>query len=156
MIPEIRSTTDRFFSHFEPIFTLLLLSATPYHPSHPTTQRIKILKKWKKKKNATGIIILHKCTINDKHMIYGSWDINCNKQIFFVILGNFLLFQSPNDPKNENFKKKIMKEIPGDFIILHKCTKTYDHRLYYSWDMVRDKCNCCFSFFSIFFPFLPL
>ena len=106
MIPEIRSTTDRFFSHFEPIFTLLLLSATPYHPFHPTTQRIKILKKWEKKKNATGIIILHKCTINDKHMIYGSWDINCNKQIFFVILGNFLLFQSPNDPKNENFKKK--------------------------------------------------
>ena len=79
---------------------------SPQPPTTPPTQQPKELKFWKKKKNATGIIILHKCTINDKHMIYGSWDINCNKQIFFVILGNFLLFQSPNDPKNENFKKK--------------------------------------------------
>ena len=32
------------------------------------------------------------CTINDNHMISGSWDMKCNKQNFFVILGYFLRF----------------------------------------------------------------
>ena len=60
----------------------------PFTPPPPplTTQRIKILKKWKKPRD---IIILHKCTIDDNHMIYGSWDINSNSQnfvIFFALL----------------------------------------------------------------------
>ena len=41
-------------------------------------------------------------------MIYdGSWDINCNcnRQIFFVILGHFFAFLPPNSPKNQNFQK---------------------------------------------------
>ena len=42
---------------------------------------------------------------------------------------------------------------PGDIIILHKCTKTLDHKLYSPWDIVRDACNCCFSFWAIFCPF---
>ena len=67
--------------------------------------------KKKTKKNPTrDIIILHMCTINDNHMIYGSWDINCNRQIFFVILGNFLLFYPPNNPKNKSFQKKKKKK----------------------------------------------
>ena len=53
-------------------------------PPTPPTQQPKELNFWKnekktKKTNARGIIILHKCTINDKHMIYGSWYINCNR-----------------------------------------------------------------------------
>ena len=103
----------------------------------------------KKKKNARDII-LHKCNINHNHMIYGSWDIKCNRQIFFVILGHILTFYPPNSPKNENIKKM---KTPGDIIILHKCTKTHDHMLYCSWDMVRDRCNCCFLFWAIFCPF---
>ena len=31
-----------------------------------------------------------------------------------------------------------MKKMPGDIIILHMCTKNYDHMMYGSWDMVRD------------------
>ena len=86
-------------------------------------------------------------------MIYGSWDINRNRHIFFVILGHILPFYPPNSPKNENIKKMIT---PGDIIILHKCTKTHDHMLYSSWDMVRGRCNCCFLFWAIFCPFTPL
>ena len=42
-----------------------------------TTQKSKILKKMK---IMTGdIIILHKCTINDNHMMYGSWDMVCDR-----------------------------------------------------------------------------
>ena len=31
--------------------------------------------------------------------------------------------------------------------MLHKCTKTHDHRL---WDMVRDDCEYCILFWAIF------
>ena len=118
-----------------------------FTPASVTTQRCKM------KKTPGDIIILHKCTINDNHMIYGSWDINYNRQIFFVILGHFLPFYPPNSPKNENIKKM---KTSADIIILHKCTKTNDHRLYCSWDMVFDGCNCCFLFWANFCPFTPL
>ena len=42
----------------------------------------------------------------------------------------------PNSPKNQNFEE--MKEMPGDIIILHMCTKTYDQIMYGSWDMVPE------------------
>ena len=69
-----------------------------------TTHTIKILQKWKKPPR--DIIILHKCTIIDNHMIYRSWDINCNTD-FFCHLGPFFTFYPPNCPKNENIKKKL-------------------------------------------------
>ena len=72
---------------------------------------------------------------------------------FFVILGHFLPFYSPKSPKNENIKNM---KTPGDIIILRKCTKTHDQSLFCSWDMVRDWCNCYFSFWAIFCPFSPL
>ena len=49
-----------------------------------------------------------------------------------------------------------MKKTTGDIIILHNCTKNYDYRLYCSWDMAQDGCNCYFSFWAIFQPFSPL
>ena len=88
----------QIFSHFVPFFALLLL------PPPFTTQTIKILQKWKK--TPRDIIILHKCTIIDNHMIYRSWDINCNTD-FFCHLGPFFTFYPPNCPKNENIKKKL-------------------------------------------------
>ena len=30
-----------------------------------------------------------------------------------------------------------MKKAPEDIIILHMCTKNYDHKMCSSWDMVR-------------------
>ena len=69
-----------------------------------TTQRIKILK-WKKHPRD---IILHKCIKNDNHIIYGSWDINCNQSIFFVILGHFLPFYHPHPLTAQ--KIKLSKE----------------------------------------------
>ena len=49
-----------------------------------------------------------------------------------------------------------MKKTPRNNIILHKCTKIHDHKLYCSWDMARDGCNCYFSFWATFLPFYPL
>ena len=51
---------------------------------------------------------------------------------------------------------KKWKKTPGDIIILHMCTKNYDQMMYGSWDMVRDRCNCYFSFWAIFCPFTLL
>ena len=60
---------------------------------------------WKNEKSSRKCFHLHKCTINDNHMIYGSWDINCNRQIFLVIFGFFCPF-TPQKWKYHKLKKK--------------------------------------------------
>ena len=42
-------------------------------------------------------------------MMYGSWDMKRNRQVF-VILGHFLPFYPTNNPKNQNFEKKKWKK----------------------------------------------
>ena len=104
-VHEIQSET--IFLSFWAIFCSLTLL---------TTQRIKILKKWTK--SPRYIIIWYKCTINDNHMIYGSWNINCIKQIFFVILGHFLPFYPPNSSAQKmkiSNKWKIWMEMSSFF-----------------------------------------
>ena len=85
-----------------------------------TTQRTRILKKWKKA--SRDVIILHMYTKNHDHMMYGSWDIRHNRQSF-IILGHFLPFDPPNNQKNQNFEK--IKKTSGDIITLHL--------LYHKW-----------------------
>ena len=51
----------------------------------------------------------------------------------------------------EKWKLQKMKKAPRDIIILQKCAKNHDHMLYCSWDMVRDRCSCYFSFWA-FYP----
>ena len=84
MIPEIWSTTEIFFSHFGPFFALLNLPPTLNNPKNQNFEKMR--------KSPRDIIILHKCTINGNYMIYGSSDINCNRQIFFVISCHFWPF----------------------------------------------------------------
>ena len=68
-----------------------------------------------------------------------------------VILGHFLLFDPPNNLKNQSFEK--MKNTPGDIIILHCVrTKSNNHMIYDSWNMERNRQNCL-SFWAIFLPF---
>ena len=97
------------------------------------------------------IIILHKCTKNHDYMLYCSWDMACDRCNCSFPFWTICPFHPLNSPKNENFKK--MKRTPEDIIILHNCTKTHDHMLYCSWEMVRDRWNCYFSFWAIFCPF---
>ena len=60
MVPEIWSVTDKFFCHFGPFLLF-------YHPNNPKNQNFV-----KMKKQPGDIIILHKYTINDNHMMYVS------------------------------------------------------------------------------------
>ena len=112
-------------------FFVILDHFLPFHPpnnlKHQTFEKIK--------KTLGDIITLHMCTINGNHLMYGSWDMECDRQIF-VILDCFLPFTPPpfppphappTNPKNQIFEN--MKTISGD-IILHMCTKNHDHIFY--------------------------
>ena len=113
-----------------------------------TTQKIKILKKWKNTWRYHHFTqVYHKWQSYDVWFLrYEAWQTE-----FFVILDHFLPFYPPNNPKNQNFEK--MKKTPGDIIILHKCTKNHDHMLYCFWHMAHNGCNCYYSFWAIFCPF---
>ena len=163
---EIWSETYWIYCQFGSFFALL-----PPPPSPPLMiPKIKILKTKKNKNVWRYYPFIHIWVPQMKIiMIYGSWNRRCN------ILGHFLSFQPPdahdrcnyfsfwaifclyppNSLKKENFRK--MKKTPGDVIILHKCTKNYDHLVYCcSWDMVYDGCKCYFSFWATFCPFTSL
>ena len=103
----------------------------------------------KLKKNTWRCYHFSLCTINGNHMMYGFWDIACDGcNCSFSFCTSFCPFTPLTCLKNENLKK--MKKTPGDIIILHQCTKNHNHKLYCSWDMVHDRCNCHFSFWTIF------
>ena len=117
-----------------------------------TTQKIRFSKK--QKKTTGDIIILHLCTINDNHMMNGSWDMERDGQIFFFILGHFLPFYPTNNPQNQNFEK--MKKLFGDIIILHKFAKKHDHMLYCLWHTNTVRCVTDVIFIFHFGLFLAL
>ena len=73
--------------------------------------------------------------------------------IFYTSTAQILPFYPVTAQKRKISKKWKKKKKTGDMIILHKCNKNLDHRLYCSWDMACDECNCYFSFWAIFCPF---
>ena len=143
MVPEISSVTDTIFGHFGPFLILL-------PPNNPKNENFE---KMKKKKTPKDIITLH---MFHKWKLYDVWFLRYEVWLtqFFFILDRFLPFYPTNNSKNQNFEK--MKKMSRDIIILHKCTKNRDHMLYCSWEMVRDRCNCYFLFWTILWPFSPL
>ena len=117
------------------------------------SQQPKKSKFWKNKKTPGDIIILHLCTTNDNHMMYGFWDIKHNRQNFLSFWTIFYpIYYLPNNPENQNFEN--MKKTPGGIIILNRCTINENRMMYDSWDMEHDRQNL-FSFWSIFCPFTP-
>ena len=82
-------------------------------------------------------------------MMYGSWGYNAQWTVFWI-LGQFLPFDPPNNPKNKNFEK--MKKMPAD-IILQMFTINDNHIMYGSLDV---ECNRIFSQFGPFFALLLL
>ena len=82
-----------FFCHFVIFFALL----PPNNPKYQNFEKIK--------KTSGDIIILHICTINYNHMMYGFWDIEHDWQNFFVILDNFLPIYPLKTKKIKTLKK---------------------------------------------------
>ena len=112
--------------------------------------QIKILKK-KKRKKCLEILSFYTymCTINEDHMIYGSWNIRCDRQKFLSFWAIFCPFSPLTTWK---IKILTLKKTPGDIIILHICTINDNHMMYGSWDMECNGQNFL-SFWTIFCPF---
>ena len=76
----------------------------PFYPPPIRPNNLENQKFEKMKKNTPGdIIILHKCTINDNHTWFLRYEARQTE--LFVILGHFLTFDPPNNPKTKNLKK---------------------------------------------------
>ena len=105
MVSEIWSKTDIIFCHLGPFFALL-------PPPPLTTRKIKILKKWEK--TPGYIIILHMCTINDNHMMYGSWDMEHDRHNFLSFSTVFCPF-TPLTTKKINILKKWKRSLEISF-----------------------------------------
>ena len=65
-----------------------------------TTQKIN----FEKMKKMPGDIILHMCTIHENHMMYGSWDMEHNRQNF-VSLDHFWPFYHLKQTRKPRFEK---------------------------------------------------
>ena len=94
MVPEIWSVMVIFFCHFGPILAF-------YLPNNPKNQIFEKLKKI-----LGDIIILHMFTINDNHMMYGSWGIEhdrCN--CYFSFWAIFCPITPLTTQKTKIFKK---------------------------------------------------
>ena len=98
--------------------------------------------------------MLQMCTINDSHMMYGSWDIECNGQNILSFWTVFCHFTSLTTQKIKILKN--WRKNPRDIIILHKRNTNHDHMLCCSWDMACNGCNCYFSFWAILCAFTSL
>ena len=112
------------------------------------------------KKFAGDIVILHKCTKNHNHMMYGSWDMEWDGKHFLSFWAIFCPFTTkahpPNDPENQNFEeKKWKRHLETLSFYRYMCTINVDHMTYGSWN---TRCNRqkCLSFWAIFCPFSPL
>ena len=114
------------------------------------TWKIKILKKWEK---IPGNIILHMCTINDNHMMYGSWGMKQDGQNVLSFWTVFCPFNPLTTRKIKILKK--WEKTQENIIILHMCTINDNHIMYGSWDMKQDGQNFL-SFWTVFCPFTPL
>ena len=81
-------------------FFVILERFLSFYPSlDPENQNFENMKK------APGdIIILHKCTINDNHIMYGPWDMKCDWQNFLSFWTVFCPF-TPLQPKKSKFWK---------------------------------------------------
>ena len=121
--------------------------ASPPSPSPLTTQKINILKKWKK---PGDIVILHMCTINDNYIMYDSWDIEHEDRIFYHFK-SFLPFYPNNNPKKSRFWKNKSSW-------RYHFTKVYSKSWSYAILFLRYgvQCNFYFSFWAIFCPFIPI
>ena len=131
-------------------FFVILDHFLPFYPhNNPKNQSFE-----KMKKNTWRYIILHMRTINESHMMYGSWDMKFDGQDFLSFLTVFCPFTVLTTQKIKILKN--WKKTTGDIIILHKCSKNHDHMLYCSLDMAHNRCKCYFSLWATFCPFTSL
>ena len=130
-------------------FLSFMLIFCPFTPI--TTSIIKIKKKKKEKKSGC----YHFIQVHHKWKSYDAWFLRYGAQeIFFLILGHFLIFYPTNNLKNQNIEK------------MKKSTWRYHHFIHVyqkSWSCYtvpeivwHDRCKFYFYFWAIFCSFTTL
>ena len=122
-----RNNFSSFAGHFLPFITLL----TP-----------KIWKKCKKME----IFSFYTCTINEDHMMYGSWDIRHNR--VFCHFGHFFAL-CPSNPE-KFWKNETNAQRYYHFTLVYHKLQPYD-----VWFLRYGAPQNFFSFWTIFCPFNP-
>ena len=141
IVPEIWRATDIISCHFGPFFALL--------PNPLTTQKINILKKWKK-----HLETLHFTHVYHQWQSYDVWFLRYQawQMEFFVILDRFLPFYPSNNTKNQNFEK--LKKTPGESLFYTSIPKIMI--TYYTVTLIWCVMDVIFTFyFELFFALLP-
>ena len=114
MVPEIWSATDKIFCHSGPFFSLL----PPYGPRKSEF--------WKMNNTPEDIITLQMCTVNDSHMMYGSWDMKCNEQNFLSFWTVFCHFTPLTTQKIKIWKTEKKAWIYYHFTHVYHKLQSYD------------------------------
>ena len=134
---------------------LILDHFLPFYPTNNSENQNFEKNEQKKTKKTKNTWRHHHFTqVYHKWQLYHAWFMRYEAQQtkFFVtfcqFFSHFLPYNPTNNPKKQILKK--WKKASGDIIILHKWTKNHDHMLYCFWDIVRNGCNCYFSFWAIF------
>ena len=134
MNSEIWSTTDRIFGNFELFFALL-------PPDNPKNQNFE-----KMKKLPRDIIILYMCTINENLTMYGIWDMEHDRYIFFSFWAIFCPFTPLTTQKVKILKKNLeisfYTSVPKNMIICYTVSEI--------WCMMN---GIIFHFGPFFLPF---
>ena len=139
-------------SHNKYIFLSFWGIFCPFTPL--TTRKVNILEKWRK---GQEILSFYKCVaINDYHAMYGSWDIECDRQnilLFWTIFCPFTPLTTWKIKILKKLKKKQKKQTLRDIIILHMYTINDKHDVWFlrygAWQ--RE----FFCHFGPFFAILP-
>ena len=121
------------------IFFVILGHILPFEP--PNNLENQNFEKMKKVHGHS--IILQMCTINDNHIMYGSWDMERDRQNF----GPFFALLLPLTTQKIKFWKN--EKMPRD-IILHMCTINDEHMMHSFWDMEYEDRQNFLSFWAIF------
>ena len=117
-----------------------------YIPNNPENQNFE-----KMKKAIGDVIILDMRTKNHNHMMYGSWDMKNDRQIFLSFWAIFCPFTSIRTRKSKFWKNEKKKYLEIS-LFYTSVNKNHHQMLYCSWDMARDGCNFYFPFWAIFCP----
>ena len=143
MVPDIWSMTDNFLSFWTVFY--------PFTPLWTKNQNFE-----KMKKTPEDIIILQVCTINDSHMMYGSWDMECNEQNFLSFWTVFFPF-TPLTTQNIKILQKWQK---NTWRYYHFTQVYHKWQSYDVWFLRYPRQTKCFVILEHFLPspsplFLP-
>ena len=98
-------------------------------------------------------IILHLWTTNDDHIMYGSWDMERERNFFLCHFGPVFDHLPPLPLTTQKIKiLKKMKKMFRNIVIIRKCTINDNHMTYGSWDMKRDRVFCHSGTFFVLLP----